>query len=303
MRRLWSHRMIDCQPSLFAWGNTSIAWIAEHLRHAWLSPIMLFFSGFGKVGSVLFTIAIAYWCWHKRHGKYLCYGMFAALFVNLWLKGLVKECRPPSTFWMEEVHSYSFPSGHAQIGILLWWGLAYYVRSRTLSPLFLFIGLMIALARPYMGVHYPQDIIAGGLLGIIIIGITIWFEKKQIQPLKLLPLWGQSLLLIAFFALFQMLVNDPEQFAIPTIGACFGFWLGCQLEEKYVNYTPTEWLPRMKLLLIGSIGILLFWKGINLGRSYLSSDLSLLMKYPQYALLGFWISYGAPRLMKRSSNH
>lgn len=294
--------MIDCQPSLVPWGNTSIAWIAAHLRHPWLDPIMLFFSDFGSVGTILFTIAISYWCWHKSHGKYLCYGMFAALFINLGIKGIVKECRPPSIFWMENVHSYSFPSGHAQIGILLWWGLAYYVHSRILKVLFFFIGLMIALSRPYMGVHYPHDILVGGLLGMAILCFVVWFEKKQFQPLKFLPLWGQSLFLIVFFAVFQLFVIDPEQAAIPTIGACFGFWLGCQLEEKYLHYTPShQLLSQIKTLFIGSIGILLLWKGINFGRSYLSPDISMLLKYPQYALLGFWIAYGAPRLRLKAT--
>ncbi len=289
--------MIDCQPSLFSWGDASISWVAQHLRYTWLTPFIHLFSELGQVGCILFLIALSYWFWNKRYGKYLCYGMFAALYINLWIKGWVKECRPPSSFWLDKADSYSFPSGHAQIGILLWWGLAYYFRNRWMSQVCFLIGALIALSRVYLGVHYPQDIIGGALLGSFILTLAIVFEKKQWQPLKFLPLWGQLLLLTLFIICYQWLVYDPIGVGVATSGAFIGFWLGYQLEMRHLNFKiPVNTSSLLTQLFIGSIGIFIFWKGGDWLRHQLPLPIVTPIKYIQYFLLGFWIAYGAPAI-------
>ena len=61
---------------------------------------------------------------------------------------------------------FSFPSGHATIAFCLATvAAARYPKVRY--PAFM-VAILIALFRPYLGVHYPSDILAGALLGIFI---------------------------------------------------------------------------------------------------------------------------------------
>lgn len=286
-----------CRPSLLPWGDASIAWIAEHLRLPWLNPIVAEFTDLGEIGCVMLMLSIAYWFWNKRHAKFLCYGMFAALLINILLKGWVMECRPPQIYWLDHIKpgSYSFPSGHAQVCILLWVGLACFLKSKWQSALCVTIGILIALSRPYLGVHYIHDVVAGVLIGLSILVVCLWFDKKQIQLLHAFPLWLGSLFLFLFLALYSVLVNNPSGSSIIATSGCFGFWLGCQWEQKYCQFVPSQRLIYVfAQMCIGCLGIFILLKGGNLWRSTLDSSIATSLQYLQYMLLGLWISFGAP---------
>jgi hypothetical protein len=226
--------------------------------------------------------------------------MFGTLFINLWIKGWIRECRPPHELWMENVDVFSFPSGHAQVGILLWWGFAYYLREKLIATVCLFIGLMIALSRPYLGVHYPQDITAGALLGLVTLTICILFEKKQYTPLKKYPLWGQTSILLILLVTYLLIINDPKHIGFLVTSACLGFWLGCQFEEKYVQFKPSASpFLLLKQMLIGAFGLILLYPGLSWVLREVPTHLALGFHALQYFLLGFWISYGAPLIFLR----
>jgi len=77
--------MNDCQSSLLSQGDASIAWIATHLRHDWLTPLMIFFSELGQVGAILFTLGFSYWLWNKRYARALIYGLFLNIFICFYI--------------------------------------------------------------------------------------------------------------------------------------------------------------------------------------------------------------------------
>lgn len=287
--------MTDCQPLFFSFEPNTLTWIASHIRYQWLTPVMMFFSNVGQVGPILFILSFSYWLWNKRIARALCYGLFADVFLNLWIKSIVKECRPDPSYWLETVDSFSFPSGHAQISVYMWFGLAFYVKERLLSFLFILIGLAIAFSRNYLGVHFPHDVLIGGLLGLIVLIITIWCVKKEFRPLHTWPFWARAIVLIMFLGIYQYFVNDPRGAEVGAIGACAGFWFGCQFENKQLNFSnPRNLLAMLKQLIIGSIGLILFYKGGNILGHQLSMNVATIVKYIQYFIIGLWIAYGAP---------
>jgi membrane-associated phospholipid phosphatase len=90
--------------------------------------------------------------------------VLSALILNSAVKQLVRRARPA----LEElpalttvVSGRSFPSAHASTS---------FAGARALSgalpaaPLYA-LALAMALSRPYLGLHYPSDILAGALLG------------------------------------------------------------------------------------------------------------------------------------------
>jgi membrane-associated phospholipid phosphatase len=63
------------------------------------------------------------------------------------------------------VTSLSFPSAHATTSFA---AAAAYSRALPFaSPLFYGAATMFALSRPYLGVHYPSDVVAGAALGTL----------------------------------------------------------------------------------------------------------------------------------------
>ena len=81
---------------------------------------------------------------------------------------------------------FGFPSSHATnsatIAILTYFLLAPFARRRWVLALFmLFYVLVFCYTRPYFGVHYPSDILAGWCLGIAVsIPIVVWARWKYI---------------------------------------------------------------------------------------------------------------------------
>jgi len=104
------------------------------------------------------------------------------------LKHLIQRPRPYTDFpsiqmLVDKVTSYSFPSGHATSSFA-----AAYVLSRYLkkyAPVFWTMACAIAFSRIYLFMHYPTDIVAGIILGLLC-GKTVsyLYEKKfNNQPL------------------------------------------------------------------------------------------------------------------------
>jgi undecaprenyl-diphosphatase len=73
--------------------------------------------------------------------------------------------------------SFSLPSSHATTSFAFSVPLALLTRpflplAWRLAPLLL--ALAIAFSRPYLGVHYPSDVVAGALLGTAVAGAMCW---------------------------------------------------------------------------------------------------------------------------------
>ncbi len=91
-----------------------------------------------------------------------------------------------------DVGGYSFPSGHALIGIVFYGLLIYVIWHEVkqkwlrifLTVFFILLILLISFSRIYLRVHYPSDVIAGLALGFIWLVLSLQIihriEKKYI---------------------------------------------------------------------------------------------------------------------------
>jgi undecaprenyl-diphosphatase len=100
-----------------------------------------------------------------------------ALGVYPWndlLKSIFQRARPSGAVDLLSVQSFSFPSGHSMaagavfgmLALLAWRELP----PRWRTPAIVICGLLmvlIALSRVYLNVHYPTDVLAGLLVGIL----------------------------------------------------------------------------------------------------------------------------------------
>jgi undecaprenyl-diphosphatase len=93
------------------------------------------------------------------------------------IKPWVGRIRPCNV--LENVHllvgctqAFSFPSAHA---CNLFSSATLLSRSyKSLTPVFLIIAFLVSFSRIYVGVHYPFDVLAGGLLGFLLASLILF---------------------------------------------------------------------------------------------------------------------------------
>ncbi len=91
--------------------------------------------------------------------------VLTALIANTAVKQVVRRPRPDLGPGLpplsSTISSLSYPSAHAATSFAAAGALG---RTLPAAPLYAAAGAM-ALSRPYLGVHYPSDVVAGALLG------------------------------------------------------------------------------------------------------------------------------------------
>ena len=108
--------------------------------------------------------------------------MTSGLIGEILLKNTIQRTRPyhvieGTRLITEGAHGYSFPSGHTSSTFGLATGLSlHFPKWYIIAPSFLY-ATIVALSRPYLGAHYPSDLLAGAILGV---GMQfLWYELEK----------------------------------------------------------------------------------------------------------------------------
>lgn len=107
--------------------------------------------------------------------------LFSLLIGNLMLKPLVARMRPcwrnPDILLLiANPTDFSFPSGHAMSSFAA--AMSIWMWKRRMGVLALAGAAIMAATRLYFYVHYPTDILAGLLIGILL-GVSAYFVTKK----------------------------------------------------------------------------------------------------------------------------
>ena len=158
-------------------------------------PIMDFFSLIGDNGYFSFLLAFILMLFKKTRKIGVCVFFsigFGALITNITLKELIARPRPFQSgveefvaWWQytgaSEVSEYSFPSGHVTAAMASMTGLCLSVKGKwrwLIAPASVYVIVMM-MARNYLTVHYPTDVIAGVIVGAIG-GVAAFFAVRGI---------------------------------------------------------------------------------------------------------------------------
>ena len=154
-----------------------LQWFFHH-RNATLDNVMLEITALGSATVVnvvmLITIALLWQTGHRKSLTVLVIGAIGGAILNAILKAFFNRPRPLIVTWVTQVHSTSFPSGHAMESLIVYGAIAYVIArlqpaSRTRYAIWGGAALIIAAigtSRMYLGVHYPSDVIAGYCAGL-----------------------------------------------------------------------------------------------------------------------------------------
>lgn len=141
----------------------------------WLDTVMTWVSWLGYFPGVWFISAAAALLWPRLRAT----ALRACLAVSLtyvmasgMVKPLVGRARPyqggivaARTVEPSPATGYSFPSGHAASAVAGALSGARLVPAA--APLLWGLATLMAVSRIYVGVHYPSDVLAGALLGVL----------------------------------------------------------------------------------------------------------------------------------------
>ncbi len=253
-----------------------------------------FFELVTMLGEETFTVpllAFIYWAVDKKFGEIIAFTAFTSLLFNNSIKDIFKFQRPIGqegirTLRAETATGYSFPSGHAQGSASSLSAIALYLKNRTVSLLSGILIFLVGFSRLYLGVHYPKDVLAGIILGILIAILCAKLYKRFDNTMLYFVI-----LVIFFFALGFSRSMD----FIKSLGSYAGFFLGILMEKKYVNFSTDGTLPKKVIRVILGVAIVL---AIKSGLKVLFPD-ELLFHFIRYFIVTFFAIGIYPALFKK----
>ncbi len=142
-----SDLMDQIMPAVTALGNGGIFWIAAGLVFTLYKKTRTF-------GICILTALV-----------------FEVLSCNVILKPLVARPRPFTSdpariLLIPRPEDYSFPSGHTAVSFA-GASAAWFMKKRKTGVAFGAVACLIAFSRLYLYVHYPTDVLAGAVIGIL----------------------------------------------------------------------------------------------------------------------------------------
>jgi undecaprenyl-diphosphatase len=179
---------------VFLFGKSSFDqntfdFITPHITES-RTRIMRFISFLAKHSFLvpIIVLMIAYFLIKKNKWMAIrtAFVLISSLLLMSLLKRLIQRQRPPDPL-VEGITNFSFPSGHAFMGVafygLLIWYASVYISDKWLSrmvilSLFLIIAA-IGFSRIYLRVHYATDVLAGICIGFVWLDFCLWFIDKR----------------------------------------------------------------------------------------------------------------------------
>lgn len=169
----------------------------------WLAVVGRDLTALGGVTFLaLLTMSVTGYLWLRKMysaGTLVFAITVGASLSSVALKGYYHRPRPELVPHLTDVYTSSFPSGHAMLSTVVFLTLGTLLGRFTaewrLRAYFLGIALtlclLVGVSRVYMGVHYPTDVLAGWVAGLVW-GLICWLVTKELQRRGWIE-WQQTL--------------------------------------------------------------------------------------------------------------
>ena len=185
---------------------------------------------------MIFAVVTLWFAVDKKIAQKLFFVTAFSLGVNGVIKNFVKMPRPFADGKVSCVREYtatgySFPSGHTQ-NFATWSTLvALKIKKLSVWIVTVVLILLVAFSRMFLGAHYPMDVIAGAVLGVLfaVVGNAI-YEKTEDK--SKLFMWATAIF-APFIIWFVIFPNPLYGDFLKVYGMIAGAFPGLKLEEKY----------------------------------------------------------------------
>lgn len=165
-----------------------LLWLKETVSHPVLDDIMIFISSLGNKGMIWIAIGVLFLLMGFRNKKWRNRGWLVlfslgmnVLLCNVTLKPLIDRTRPYYVLGYEPiippVGDPSFPSGHTAASFAA--ATAIYAINRKWGTAAYIFAAVMGFSRLYLGVHFPTDVLAGAICGILAAKTVLWLTAKR----------------------------------------------------------------------------------------------------------------------------
>jgi undecaprenyl-diphosphatase len=168
--------------------------------HGFARPLLTeVMSGLSRIGSpfvltpaVTLAAGLMWWWGLKDDAVLVAAAALGGVALDEVMKLHFKRLRPDLPWAFVHEHSFSFPSGHSVLAMVVYGVIVYKTQDKLRSKwakAALMVGafLMVAgigMSRVYLGVHYPSDVAGGYFVGAVwlvaVIGSDLWVEGQTI---------------------------------------------------------------------------------------------------------------------------
>jgi len=263
----------------------------------------LFFGAFTFLGQPQFYVLILpllLWCVDVRLGARVGIFLLLSSQLNIVLKDLFHQPRPsdfdPSLqlAWFE---GYGLPSGHAQFVVVFWGAIAAWARRPWLWVLVVLLAALVGFSRVYLGVHFPQDIVAGWAIGGLSLALYLAVQGGLERRLAELGLHWQ--ILLAGGVPLVLFVTSPSKSVATAMGTLAGAGVGFALSRRYVPFSPAGpmW-QRFLRFVVGAAVVVPLYVALEVVPLAEGPWPSLAFRFSYFVLLGAWGTLGAPWLFR-----
>lgn len=259
---------------------TVLYWL-ENIRNPIFDFLFSFITLCGEETIFMAVGMIMFWCVHKYDGYYLlCTGFFGTL-INQFLKIACRIPRPwvkdPNFTIVESAREaaggYSFPSGHTQVSVGLFGGIAKITRSCVLRGVMIALCVLVPFSRMYLGVHTPWDVGVSVLIALILIFVLHpLFKKAEKDARVMYGILGALSVCVVAYLLYVTLYPFPESVyleenihnleaaqknAYTLLGCMAGLLVLYPVETKYIRFeTKAVWWAQIIKVVVGLLLII-----------------------------------------------
>lgn len=235
-------------------------------------------------GEMMFLIIgiLMLWCVDKRQGYFLLLVGFFGTYINQFLKITCRIPRPwvldPDFSIVESARAaatgYSFPSGHTQIAVGCFAGLAVCRREKWLRAVVIPLAVLVPFSRMYLGVHTPLDVgVAAATALALVFGLWMLFRRYGDAPRLMIPLLGTLSAFGIFYLLYCLLSRFPAHVdptnlseavknAYTLLGCLIGMWTVYLLDRRVIHFdTKAPLLGQVLKVALGFLLVLLLLEG------------------------------------------